>query len=84
MIPKITLGEIAILPIIGIWVSLLKGLGVSSRYLPLCSVISGILLGLMAYYFDSIPLIQGLVGGMIIGASVSGLYDFGKKTILNK
>jgi hypothetical protein len=82
MIPEITLGGFGILILIGILISLFKKLGLPSRFLPLLAILGGIGLGLGAYYFSAISLIDALVGGAVIGASVSGIYDFGKKTIL--
>lgn len=84
MLPQITVGGASILVIIGILVALLRQLGLPSRWLPLATILFGMMLGVIAYFSSGYPLLDGLIGGMIIGASVGGLYDFGKKTVLNK
>lgn len=52
---------------------------VADRYVPLLSVVLGIGAGLLLVEFN----ILGGVVGVIIGLSASGLYDVGKKTLLN-
>lgn len=81
-LPTITLGGVSIIILIGILIGLLKKMGVPSRWLPLSSILAGLGLGTLAYFDGGLTLSTALVGGAIIGASVSGLYDLGKKTIL--
>ena len=82
MIPNITLGGVGLLVLVGLLVALLKQLNVPSRWLPAISIIGGMVLGMLAYFDDGITLSVALIGGSLAGAAVSGLYDFGKKTIL--
>jgi len=84
MIPEINLGGVSLMVLIGILVTCLKSLKVPSRFLPALAIIGGIVLGIVARVISGIPLVDALVGGAIIGASVSGIYDFGKKTLLGK
>lgn len=84
LIPDITLGGASLLVLIGILVSVIKSLNVPTRYLPMASIVLGVILGYASYLTGNVSLIQGLIGGIVIGASVSGIYDFGKTTLLNK
>ena len=83
LLPEISLAGTSLFILIGIVVAVLKRLGFSSRWLPATSILCGILFGLFVFLTGELTLSTALVGGGIIGASVSGLYDFGKKTILN-
>ena len=84
LLPEITLGGSSILILIYIVTAVLKQLGFPSRFLPLITIICGMSLGLGSALTSNMPLVSAVVGGALIGASVSGLYDFGKNTILGK
>jgi uncharacterized membrane protein YfbV (UPF0208 family) len=51
------------------------------RFLPFTSVIAGIVISCLAGFTIS-PV--AILTGIVIGASAAGVYDVGKKTILNK
>lgn len=59
-------------------VSAVQKVGVPSKWLPLASMGFGILAGLA---ISPDVIIQGIVIGLGIGLSASGLYDVGKKAI---
>jgi hypothetical protein len=51
-------------------------------YAPLVSVLWGVALGLLVYYTGySQNLLASVLSGIVIGLQVSGLWDFGKRTI---
>jgi hypothetical protein len=53
-------------------------------YAPLVSVLWGVFLSLLVYYSGySQNLLTSILSGIIIGLQVSGLWDFGKRTIGN-
>jgi hydrogenase/urease accessory protein HupE len=56
------------------------GLKVPSRFVPLLSI--GLGIGFVA--LGDVPLQETIITGIIIGLSSSGLYQVGKKTVLNK
>lgn len=84
MIPELSVGGVSLLVVIGVVVAGIKMAGLPTRWLPLASMILGAIAGYVAYATDGITFIQGIVGGLVVGASVSGIYDLGSKTILNK
>ena len=75
---QLSLGGASILILIGLLVAFCKNFGLPGRYLPLVSVILGVVLGIIIYFTNGITLIEGIIGGLLAGASVSGLYDVGK------
>lgn len=68
---------LASIPVILGVVSLIKGLGLPSRFAPLASVILG--LG-VSFLIGGTPFIV-IMGGLIVGLSASGLYSGTKATI---
>lgn len=85
LIPDLSLGGVSLMVLIGIIVGAVKYTGViASRYLPLTSIILGSIMGYIAFVADGITLTQGIFGGIVIGAAVSGFYDLGTKTILSQ
>ena len=83
-IPEITLGGVSLLALIGIIVEVIKRLTLNTRLLPAISIILGMVLGFLAYLAGGIGLTSALVGGGLYGAAVAGVYDFGKKSLLNR
>lgn len=85
-LPEITIYGTGLIVLIGILVEVVKSFGVSGRFLPLLSIVFGGILGWVATFIGDggLTVVQGIVGGMLTGASVSGLYDLGKKTIAGK
>ena len=63
-------------------VQAIKTLGISSRFLPLVSIVVGFGLTLIATRFVLTP--ENIIGGIGVGLAAAGLFDFGKKTILGK
>jgi len=84
ILAQLTLGGASILVLIGLLVAFCKNFGVQGRLLPLISIIFGIILGVIIHFTGDVTLINGIIGGLLAGASVSGLYDIGKKTVLGK
>ena len=84
ILAQLTLGGASLLVLIGVLVALCKNFGVRGRWLPLVSIIFGVILGVIIHFTGDVLLINGIVGGFLAGASVSGLYDVAKKTVLGK
>jgi len=57
-----------------------KRAGLLNRYIPLLAVILGLAGGI---YFGGVSWLA-VASGVMLGLSSSGLYDLGKKTVLNK
>ena len=70
----------AILIVTGITQALKMAFKTPSRFTPLISIITGILL----MSISGFPIQEIITVGIVVGLSSSGLYDFGKKTLLNK
>ena len=70
--------------LVGIFVQLAKMYGIATRYLPLLSVVLGLAGGIVAFVYGDLPLTASIVGGIMAGASASGIYDLGKRTIAGK
>lgn len=77
---KETIGSVSIVGLIIGLVEVLKRIGFPPRYAPLASVGFGLILGLATMGVS----VDGVIGGIVVGLSASGLYDTGKKTILGK
>lgn len=67
---------------IGLTQALKLALTVSDRYVPLVSIVVG--LGLAFLMAQDLPIDAIVTLGIVAGLSASGLYDVGKKTVLNK
>jgi hypothetical protein len=73
-----TAGSVVIVPI----VAALKKAGVPSKFAPLASVLVGLAAGLVyALTTGNLPLWEGIVAGILSGATASGLYDNAKTYI---
>jgi len=70
-----------LVPLIIALVEVVKRLGVKKRFLPLISVVLGIGLNLLIV---SALTPESLLMGAVLGCSACGLFDLGKKSILNK
>lgn len=82
VLPTITLGGVGLVALVGAAVFVVnKGFAVSTRWLPLVSVLIGLLFGLLAYFADGLTLAEALVNGGLVGLIASGAYDVGKKTL---
>ncbi len=55
---------------------------VDARYTPIVAIIVGMILASLATYNYWTP--ESLFKGLVAGLVASGLWDFGKKTLLNK
>jgi hypothetical protein len=53
---------------------------IPSRFIPLLSMV----LGITFIALGDLTIQNIIITGVIVGLSASGLYDFGKKTVLNK
>jgi Bacteriophage A118-like holin, Hol118 len=58
-----------------------KTIAVNKRYLPLISLLIGILVGFLAWPFTDMDVVLRLWSGGFAGLAASGLYSLGKKTI---
>lgn len=76
---NIQIGYIVVL-VLGVTYAIKKA-GINSRYLPLIALLLGV--G-TTYLFSGNVSFLATVSGVILGLSSSGLYDFGKKTVLGK
>jgi hypothetical protein len=61
-----------------------KTLPVSNRYLPLISLLVGLLVGFISDPFTPLDTVLRLWAGGFAGLAGSGLFSLGKKTISNK
>lgn len=73
--------DIVVLPIIVGVVELLKKAGFPDKLLPLSAVLLGILVGVV--YIAPTDVKQGILVGIVLGLSASGLYS-GGKTLVEK
>ncbi len=64
--------DIAIIPIIIGVVEVFKRIGLRAKYSPLLSLIFGLLFGI--FYVEA-PLKEGILVGLMLGLSASGLYS---------
>jgi len=73
---------VGIIPVIIGINSLLKKVGLDSRFSPIVNLI----LGFIAFplLMESFTLYQSIIACLIIGLSAGGFYDLGKRTILDK
>ena len=71
---------VILVPVIVGLVEIVKRLGMPSRFCPVLAVVLGI--GLSFAGLHPSPL-ETILEGVVAGLSASGLYDVGKKTLLN-
>lgn len=68
---------IALIPIITVLVDILKRAGLPVKFAPLCSVLIGITIGIL--FENSAGIKEGILIGIVMGTSASGLYSNGKE-----
>lgn len=61
-------------------VQIIKKFKVSSRFIPLFAILVGVCLCWLA----GVAMPQLIFAGLVVGLTASGLYDVGKKTVLDK
>ena len=67
-----TAGSVVIVPL----VAALKKAGVPSKFAPLAAILTGLVVGVVyALTTGSIALWEGIVAGILSGATASGIYD---------
>jgi len=81
---EISIGGVGIGVIVAALVYVTKKLDVSSRFLPLVSLVIGSALGLIAYFVGEMALTQAIISGGLIGLATSGSYDVIKSSVLGK
>lgn len=72
--------DIAVVPVITGLVQLFKMAGLKTKYSPFLAVLLGILFGV--FYFSS-SIKEGVLVGLVLGLSASGLYS-GSKNMMEK
>ncbi len=72
--------DIAVVPLITALVQLFKIAGLRAKYAPFLAVLLGIIFGV--FYFSS-TVKEGILIGLVIGLSASGLYS-GSKNMMEK
>lgn len=72
---------IALIPVIVGLVEVLKGLGLPNKLAPVASLIFGVVAGV--FYASPGDLLGGVLIGLALGLSASGLYS-GSKTVIDK
>lgn len=70
--------DIAIIPLILAIVELFKKGGLPAKFSPFLSVFLGIVVGLT---YLEVPVKEGIILGLVIGLSASGLYSSGKSIV---
>lgn len=68
---------IALIPIITILVDVIKKAGLPTKFAPLASIILGVMAGLI--FENNGDIKNGIITGLIMGMSASGLYSGGKE-----
>lgn len=71
--------DVAVIPIIVGLVELLKGVGLPKKWCPVASVVLGIVGGVV--YLCPSDVKMGIISGLVIGLSASGLYSSGKNMV---
>ncbi len=71
---------IAIALVTGITQALKMAVKIPSRFVPLISIV----LGLALISLGNVSLQDTIITGIVVGLSASGLYQVGKKTIMDK
>lgn len=73
--------ELIIALLVGINEAIKRAFKLDPRYIPLISIVLGALaVCVTSAGFTAVGIVTGMLGGL----AAVGLYDFGKKTILNK
>lgn len=78
---EIAIYDVVLIPLIVGLVEIFKGLGLNKRFLPLISLTFGIAAGVFYVCPDDIK--GGILIGIMLGLSASGLYSGTKHTIEN-
>ncbi len=78
---EITIGGFSVLAVVYVLVELIKGFGVSGKFLPIISIALGMVIGAVSYFCGAFALTEALIGGFFAGASASGVYDIKSKTL---
>lgn len=68
--------------VINALVASVRKLGVTSRYLPIVSLLIGGALGWLSFWLTGSPVWESVVAGVVAGAAASGMYDVANKTVL--
>ncbi|HEX6594552.1 MAG TPA: hypothetical protein VF095_08175 [Bacillota bacterium] len=71
--------DVALIPLIVGLVELLKGIGLSKRWSPFVSIMFGLVAGTLYVYPKDLK--GGIIVGLMLGMSASGLYSGTKNTI---
>ena len=72
---EFTYEGIALIPVVTILVNIIKRIGVPSKFHPLISLVIGIAFGII--FIGNGDIKKGILSGIIIGISASGLYSNG-------
>lgn len=70
---------IALIPVITVLVNLIKKVGISNRIAPVLSIVIGLIFGVVFYGEGDLK--KGLLAGLVMGMSASGLYSNGKSVM---
>lgn len=70
---------IALIPVITVLVNLIKKIGISNRILPAISIVIGIIFGVIFYGEGDLK--KGILAGLVMGMSASGLYSNGRSVL---
>ncbi|RDW16004.1 hypothetical protein CWR48_17555 [Oceanobacillus arenosus] len=73
--------DVVLIPLIIGLVQLLRTIGLKTKYLPLASLIFGLAGGIFYMYPDDLK--GGIIAGLMLGLSASGLYSGTKKALEN-
>ena len=65
--------------IIGL-VEVFKKIGLNKKFAPLLSILLGLVFSFLVIYFADTPVLNAIIGGIIIGLSATGLYSGVKNT----
>lgn len=71
--------DVALIPLILGLVSMIKGFNIPKRYLPVISLFLGLLVGIFYVYPHDIK--GGIISGLMLGLSASGLYSSTKNIV---
>jgi len=70
---------IALIPVVTILVNIIKGTGISSKFHPVIALGLGIIFGIV--FIGNGDLKKGILAGIVIGISASGLYSNGREVV---
>lgn len=73
--------NVALIPLIIGLVEIMRGLGLAKKWLPIASLLFGVAAGV--FYIYPSDLKAGIIVGLMLGLSASGLYS-GSKNIVKK